>query len=239
MGNSDFPGGLFHPDCLAVFPPPYPPPSLGEGRVGVPARKRFIWIVYSTFCLALGCSIGGARVHAPSLSPGSAAAKAMEEYDTNNDGRLDAQELDRCPALKNSLARFDKDNDGFLTAKEIADRLASYQKNGVGLIALTCKVFLDRRPLAGAHVTFVPESFLGSAFKPAKGVTNDTGKAVMKVEGANTPGVPCGLYRIEVSKQNPSGRETLPAKYNAQTTLGEEVAPDLRSSGITLRLRSR
>jgi hypothetical protein len=163
----------------------------------------------------------------------------MELYDTNHDDRLDATELERCPALKNSLARFDKDGDGCLSADEIASRLSSYGKGKVGLIAVSCKVYLDRRPLAGAHITFIPEAFLGSTFKQATGVTNESGKAAMAVKESNLFGVPAGLYRIEVSKKDASDREMLPARYNAQTTLGQEVAPDLPGSGITLRLGSR
>jgi hypothetical protein len=163
----------------------------------------------------------------------------MEEYDTNHDGRLDARELERCPALKNSLTRFDKDGDGSLSTEEIRTRLALYRNKAVGLTAVSCKVFLDRKPLPDAQVTFVPETFLGRDFRPASGTTSATGKAILALAGQKTPGLPYGLYRIEVSKKDAGGRELLPAKYNAQTTLGEEVAPDLGSYGVTLRLSSR
>jgi len=39
-------------------------------------------------------------------------------------------------------------------------------------------------------------------------------------------GVPLGFYRVEVSKAG----ENIPAKYNTDTTFGQEVAPDARGS---------
>jgi hypothetical protein len=196
-------------------------------------------LVSARIAFVLMFAAGCARIHAPKFSPRDAAAKALEQYDTNHDGRLDAAELERCPALKHSLPRFDKDGDGFLTVDEIADRLAMYRRQEVGLVAVSCRALMDGRPLAGAEITFVPEAFLGPAAKPAVGTTNGLGHAVMTVENSSLLGAPPGLYRIEVSTKNAAGEETLPARYNVQTVLGEEVAADLPSSGISLHLKSR
>jgi hypothetical protein len=39
------------------------------------------------------------------------------------------------------------------------------------------------------------------------------------------PGVPYGFYRIQVSRKDAEGKETIPARYNSETTLGQEVGP--------------
>jgi hypothetical protein len=103
-------------------------------------------------------------------------------------------------------------------------------------MGFTCKLTLDGRPLEGATETFVPEKFMGPAVKPASGVSDARGTASLRTAGAEVPGVACGLFRIEVSKQNAAGQETLPARYNTRTVLGLEVAPDAPEQGV-LKLR--
>jgi hypothetical protein len=173
---------------------------------------------------AAGCF--GGRVAPPRLSPEEAGKQALAAYDANGDGVLDEQELERCPALKSCLPAADTDGDGRLSAREIAARVAAYQDSKIGLEAFTCRLTLDGRPLDGATVTFVPESFLGPDVKKASGVSDSQGWVRLQTEGADLPGVACGLYRVEVSKKAAGGQETVPARYNAQTVLGVEVAPD-------------
>ena len=50
------------------------------------------------------------------------------------------------------------------------------------------------------------------------------------------PGLPCGLYRITVSKKGADGKETLPTKFNTETTLGREVSADPRSGDSAIHL---
>jgi hypothetical protein len=97
------------------------------------------------------------------------------------------------------------------------------------------QVLLDGKPLAGATVRFVPEKFLGDGFKPAEGVCDERGLAELRTEGGRLPGVACGFYRVEVCKPG-GGKESLPARYNAASTLGHEVAPDTERGNITFRL---
>jgi hypothetical protein len=193
-----------------------------------------------TACALLGgCdSAARGRIEAPALSPSDAADKALAEYDTNHDRLLDAGELEKCPPLKNSLEKFDRNGDGKLSAEEIAERFKLYRQSRIGLMTVVCQVYLDNHPLGGATVTFVPEIFLGPAFKPARGVSAEDGSVPLLAEGQTIEGVPCGLYRIEVSKKDTAGRELIPARYNAQTTLGQEVAPDMRGA-VLLKLTSR
>jgi hypothetical protein len=194
------------------------------------------WLFLSSLALlAAGCARGGPE--GPQVSPRAAARAALAEYDTNKDGALDAQELQRCSALLGALKRIDKNNDGRLTADEIADRLTFLQREGT-LMGISVEVTLDGRPLPGATVTLVPEKFMGPAFKPVSAVTDDIGAGQLKGEGAGEDAVPLGYYRILVSKKNAQGQETIPARYNTNTILGQEIAPDAAGRGVfnTVRL---
>jgi hypothetical protein len=183
----------------------------------------------------LGCS--GRRLSVPSLSPEEAGRQALAEYDQNQDGFLDARELQRCPALASCLSTLDKDKDGRLSGEEIAQRVRAYQTSRVGLAALAFQVTLDGQGLAGATVTFVPEKFLGPALPPASAVSDARGMVRLETPGAEVPGVACGLYRVEVSKKNAAGQETIPARYNRQSVLGVEVAPEGRRGPLHFALR--
>jgi hypothetical protein len=170
------------------------------------------------------------------MDPEEVGRQALAEYDTNHDGYLDAKELEGCPALKSCLAALDKDKDGRLSAAEIAGRVAFYQESRIGLVAFNCRVLLNGSPLRGATMTLLPEKFLGPGFRPASGVSDERGHVEVRTEGEELPGVPCGLYRVQVSKQGPRG-ETVPPRYNTQTILGVEIAPD-GPAGVVYRLTS-
>jgi len=184
--------------------------------------------------LAVGCSGRGAGPER--VAPTDAGKQALDDYDTNKDGFLDAKELEACPSLRMALKKIDKDNDGKLSPNEIADRLAYFQQSGMQL-NVTVDVQLDGRPLGGATVTLVPEKFMGPATKPATATTDEGGIGEFRIEGSGAPVAP-GYYRVKVSK-NVGGREIVPAKYNEQTTLGQEVVPEGagRGSMLTVRLR--
>jgi hypothetical protein len=174
-------------------------------------------------------------VKAPSISAGAAGSEAVAQYDTNKDGAIAGNELDRCPALKNSLQAVDKNGDRRLTADEITNRISFWQQSGTGLMTISCTVMLDNAPATGAQVTLIPEPFLGSAIKRASGVTDSTGSVDLRVEDSDLPGVALGFYRIEVSRKNAKGQETIPPRYNTKSELGQEVAPDHRG-GIIIRM---
>lgn len=188
--------------------------------------------------LACGCAgAGGARVEPPALSPSDAAQKAIESFDANRDSLLDAAELEKCPSIKSALARFDADSDNKLSAKEIEKRLRMYQESQSGITMVPCRVLLNGMPLRQATVVFEPEAFLGSSFRPATGTTDDNGAAALRSEGYDLDGLPYGLFRVKVSLKQ-GGRETIPARYNEQTTLGQEISPDMRGD-IVIQLTSR
>jgi hypothetical protein len=232
---------------VLCFCPHYPAAKSQDGwflHGPTPAvRLRVIGplLVGTLLLLAAGCS-GGDNQAPPSLDPPQAASQALADYDTNKDGALDAKELEKCPGLQGALKKIDKNNDGRLSADEIAERLQLFQRVGL-LTSARVEVTLDGAPLGQAKVTLVPEKFMGAAFKSATGVTDVNGNAPLQVEGAYKGLVPMGYYRVEVSKKDGAGQEAIPARYNTQTILGQEVAPEGEERGgsgtIKLRLTSR
>jgi hypothetical protein len=184
-----------------------------------------------------GCSRRLSRVYPPSINASSAAAKAVEMCDSDKNGTISGAELDKCPGLKAALAKIDASGGGKITAEKIAARIKQWQENSIGRMQVYCTVLRKGKPLAGAEVTFVPESFLGDDIKTASGKTNSRGRAAISVlttSRKDLPGVALGLYRVEITKPG----ESIPAKYNTETTLGQEVAVDApgMKEGIQINL---
>ena len=152
---------------------------------------------------------------------------------------LDADELEHCPGLKSQLQVIDTNKDGKLSADEIAERLNKMVEAKIARVGMSIRVNLDDQPLEGATIRLVPENFMGESVQPAVGTTDKTGSANMQLEegGKKEKGVQWGYYRIEVSRKDSDGQETLPAKFNTATTLGCEVSTDMRG-GIVLKLSS-
>jgi hypothetical protein len=190
--------------------------------------------------IAAGCALEEPRLEAPALDPQASGARAIEVYDLNNDGAIAADELDRCPGLKASLKELDTSGDQRLSAEEIAARVQQYVDSQVALTTMTGQVRLDNRPLADAQVTLVPEEFMGPGVQKAVGVTDASGSCRFSIEGAELPGAQYGIYRVEVSKPGPSGRETIPARYNKQSVLGGDVGrgSPILQTGFILDLSS-
>lgn len=186
-----------------------------------------------------GCFFSGRRVAAvPSFSPSAAAASAMEQYDTDHDGKLSGAELDACPSIKSALSKLDTGGDKAVTLENLTARMQAW-KTGVTRIGVSCTVLRDGKPLADAEVKFVPEKFMGGSFPTATGKTGAGGKTIISLpetEAGGFPGIPFGYYRVEITKGN-----EIPAKYNTETTLGQEIAVDnpvMRSpDGITFNLK--
>jgi hypothetical protein len=117
---------------------------------------------------------------------------------------------------------------------------------GTGMTALRCTVTLDGRPLPGAKVVFEPEPFLGDEIKTAFSNTNEFGDAGPSIPPEDRPapnlpgGINFGLYKVRITK-DVNGKESLPAIYNTDTTLGYEVAyddPGMMSNNIVFALKS-
>ena len=188
-------------------------------------RTVAVHLLALCFVAVLGCSRGPGRLHMPPISASSAGSEAIEMYDTDQDGKISGTELDKCPALKAAMAQIDTTGEGAITADQIAERIKAWQNSKLGRMSLSCTVLRNGRPLPDAEVRLVPEKFLGENVKTAKGKTDRNGVAMISVETtdrSDPPGVAPGLYRVEITKAG----ENIPAKYNAQTTLGQEVALD-------------
>jgi hypothetical protein len=183
------------------------------------ARRVLLLIALS---VPAGCG-GQAPVAIPNYDPEAIARAAMAAYDKNDDGKLDAAELEACPALKSALPRIVTNKRDYLTEEDIAGRLRDFQKSRVGLRGIRCRVLRDEQPVSGVTVTFVPESFMGAAVKAASGISDERGYLnVATVEGKE-PGVSLGYYRIEASVKDDAGKETLPPPLNSETKLGQEI----------------
>lgn len=166
------------------------------------------------------------RVYGPPFKPAAVAAKALDLYDTNKDGKINGEELDKTPGLKAALKVMATDREKGVTADQIALRVQKWVDSRIGRVSLSCLVTHNGKPLAGATVKFVPEKFLSDALtETATGVTNQTGMAMLTVPtergpDAPPPGLPPGMYRVEITKDG----ENIPAKYNTNTELGQEVS---------------
>jgi hypothetical protein len=173
---------------------------------------------------AWGCRKGPTRVTAPGISA-TAGADAIKQYDTDGDQLIGDAELDKAPALKSAIENLDTDKDGKVSADEITALIRQWQESKLGRMGLSVVVHRRGQPLAGATVKFVPEEFLGPEVLPAQGTTDEQGIAQMSVavdpkDPKDVPGVQCGLYRVEITKEGVD----IPAAYNTQTTLGQEVS---------------
>jgi hypothetical protein len=175
-----------------------------------------------------GCGFRPAAVRPPKINVAALAEAAMQQCDADRNGSIEGEELDASPSLQFALDRIDNNQDGKIDAAEI-EQFAQHQweDQGTGIIRVRCVVALDGKLLDGATVTLEPEDFMLGAIRPASGVTRG-GTANLDVSDEDRPhpnahGAQHGLYLVRVSKQV-NGQETIPARYNEQTTLGCEVA---------------
>lgn len=199
-------------------------------------------LAWALTLVALGCGSSESAPPPPQYDADAAAQAALADYDKNKNGSIDSSEAAACPALKEAFKAIDTSRDGQLSGDELKARFTRYGAvaGGMGTIAVPCKVTLDGAPLAGAAVRLVPERCMGDTFKAASGTTDDSGQVTLKPETEGWAGVYPGLYKVTVSKPDAGGKETLPARYNAQTMLGREVFEDRGvSAPIDLKLTSR
>jgi hypothetical protein len=191
-----------------------------------------ISLTAAALVMTASCAGGPAPVRPPAIDASEAGELAIDEYDTSGDGAVSGQELEAAPGLKAALSRLDTNGDKRVSAEEVTARIEHWQATGMGLTSFGFTVTLDGRPLEGASVTLEPEAFLGDDIRSAVATTDMFGTAGPSVPkeqrptAATPPGVQLGLYRVKISKLV-GGNETVPARYNTHTTLGQEVSPDV------------
>ena len=208
------------------------------------ARCRFY--LMAMICLtAAGCGGSSAPKVTPAEIAPDAGEKAVKEFDTNNDGKLDYNELAKAPGLRDGLAKIKKLavfrgppptpkqlQSATITAEEINARIQEWKAQGVVRVRVPCRVYrvskasrFAQQPIVGAEVKFVPESFLGNGLATVSGTTDAKGMVSLSQPGGGkedeAQGMSPGFYRVEITK----GKE-IPAQYNTATTLGAEVAAD-------------
>jgi hypothetical protein len=169
--------------------------------------------------MACGCGPGARPRVYPDKPDPQAGQRAIELYGGGN-RYLDAKALEKAPGLKAAMRQVNVKNDGKITADEISARIDSWAASKLGRMAITCLVTRNGKPLTGAKVKFVPEKFLGDAIKTYEGTSDDYGAAAMFAAGTSERGVSPGFYRVEITKAG----ESIPAKFNTETQLGQEVA---------------
>lgn len=172
--------------------------------------------------VCMGCHDYPARVEAPDWQPAALAAAAMQDLDTNKDGELDSSELSAAPGLAAGAALLDTDKNQLVSAEELQQRFETYKRLSVGRTSGTFRFLAGNRPLAGANVEFVPESFLEGVIQPATATTNQEGLAYPQTVGESVPGMQVGYYRIQVTA--PDGRVSAKYADQSSTPLGAEVS---------------
>ena len=203
-------------------------PSIGIGRFVLLFRVFDCSVLFLFLFLMVGCNRGPSPLVPPSVDAASAAANAMELYDLNQDGSIADEELDAAPALKAAMRQLDTNGDGRVNALEIEERIQAWEDSKVGLASVLCNVEFKGRPLVGAEVVFEVEPYLADYISSAKGKTNKFGKAKLtipqdKLPSDAPPGMNFGLYRVQITKMD-DGKQIIPAKYNSETTLGQEIS---------------
>jgi hypothetical protein len=184
--------------------------------------------IASLIVLVGGCSSGPERVKPPRIDVKSAANQAMEMYDANHDGKLDTQELAKCPGVLISLERYDPNHDKTIDLDEFVQHLTDLLRDRSGATQLGVGVTYQGSPLADAKVVFEPEPYLGSEIQTAEGVTTSYGQAEVGMPADKAPAalksmklIQYGTFKVRITHP----KIKLPAKYNSETTLGYETIP--------------
>ena len=188
-------------------------------------RDRVLAVIL--FVVVAGCD-RTPKIARAQYDPEKSANEAMAIYDADKNGKIDATEMKKSPALVHGLANIDSDRDQCIDETELKTALEAYRSSNVWLRDLSVEVVRKGKPVEGVEVSLIPEMFLTGRIKPAVGITDAKGRAELKTEGQPYPGVQLGLFRGVLSRKDAAGKETLPAKFNVETTLGWEIRPDNR-----------
>ncbi|MDO4858755.1 MAG: hypothetical protein Q4A17_12515 [Thermoguttaceae bacterium] len=163
-------------------------------------NKLSCFLLIASF-LFIGC--GRAKPKAPALDPSGMAAKAIELYDANGNGKIDGDEFDKTPALKFALKEIDADKDKALSADEIQKRLEAWQASGITLTAPLFQCKIGGKTVKEGTMKLTPEPFLGETFPAAEGTFVNGACQPGAPNAGNYQAIPVGFYTVEVS--SPTG----------------------------------
>jgi hypothetical protein len=164
------------------------------------------------------------------------ASDAIAQLDANGNGAIDSEEAKAAPGLAAAYARTDANQDGSLTADEIAQRIETIVSTSPAIVNLVIELSSRGEPVADATVTVVAEGFLGEAFPPGFGTTDEFGIAAMAMAPEDLPfegapqGIRPGLYRIEVET---GGQRVSPKNPGVEISMD---APTLRTSTFKVEI---
>ena len=177
--------------------------------------------------LCVGCEPAKTVIHVVNISPSAVAAKAMQLYDTNKDGKISGTELDKAPCLKAALDMLGTDAARGVTAEQISTRVQKWNDDKNGLEPVLCNVAHNGVPVKDAEIKFVPDPCISDYLTQfGVGKTDANGAArigLPKEPGSDIPtAIPPGFYRVEITKAG----ENIPAQFNTATTFGQEISHD-------------
>lgn len=208
-------------------------------------RFRTSWLsVFAPIAiLSLGCTNPPGRIEVPRVDPVQAASEALSELDANGDQILQADELEKCPALAHAKGVYDVDRNGELSEQEIVDGIGRWASARTGAVMLPFRVELDGKPLVGAELKLVPVSFMRGELKPARGSTDRYGAGMLELapedrpsDAPNVPLVPPGLYRVEITHP----QTIIPTQFNTESGLGLETSvAAMDPAGVVWKLHSK
>jgi len=202
--------------------------------------------------IGAGCDMGPKRIKPPSVNSAAAARAAIDQYDTDKNGQIAGEELDKCPALKSlwselaarsrgggeqlprsGASKNAADKPEGITAEMLQSVIGDWLQMRIGRVTYTCQLTRNGRPLGGAAIRFVPEKFMGAGYPVAEGVTDLSGCGQMSIPGVTPEGIAVGFYRVEITKDG----ENIPAKYNTESTLGVAVIHAVSGVGAAFNLK--
>lgn len=181
----------------------------------------------SAIAIWVGCNSGPTKISIPIVDASAAASGAIKLADKDGDGAISKAEAVATPSLNMEFDKYDANKDGKIDAGEIESRIASWTVKRAKVVPISFYVKLDGRALEGAQVVMEPEPFMGGVLATAESQVSGSGACgptvLPELLSKEIPvGMFCGLYRLKITHPD----KQIPAKYNEQTELGMEVAPD-------------
>ena len=136
--------------------------------IGMRIKLLLSFFLVAQILSASGCG-GSPSASLQSYDPQTAAAKAIELYDANGDGKIAADEVKKSPALAVSIRRLDGNRDGALTTDEIQARFVELDK-WAKYVALDTTFTHRGRPLVGAQLQCRPNRSWVKTTRPIPGL---------------------------------------------------------------------